>query len=352
MINNNRTIENAYNMLKYLYDELRSKRFKTLDISNIKTIDNLYGLVIARWCASLAKEGLYKEYITRENEELPSPIGQINIQESINKQTRLHGMLICSYDELSEDIYINHVLKGTLQYLLYADNVDKDVKVDIQKTMQLFNGVRYVDIKEVHWKDVKFNNSNMRYKHLLELCQNLVMEHRLEKQLGLDDNRRLYILFKKQLFKYLKIRYGEEDEVNTFEMPYTLESESPFETYLNRAQKMISISTDKKALVILIRIQDEQMKRDTTLQRQRLYELVKYLREYKKNNKIKTAGCIMYINTDKNKLNLDPISINMINDFMIGETIIDIHDQWRFIANKIDDAYKYFIAKEKNKKHT
>lgn len=349
MINNNRSIENAYNMLRYLYDELRSKRFKTLDISNITTLDNLYGLIISRWCASIAKEGLYKEYVVRENEELTSPIGQINVQESINRQSLTRGMLICSFDELSADIYMNHVLKGTLQYLLYDNNIDKDIKVSIQKAMALFNGVGYVDIKTIHWKDIKFNNSNMRYKHLLEVCQTLVNEHRLEKQLGLDDNRRIYILFKKQLFKWYKLRY-EEDTVDTFEMPYTLESESPFETYLNKTQKMIVVKTEKKALVILIRLQDEQMQKDGTLSKQRLNELVGYLREYKKQYKMKVVGTIMYINTDKRKLNLQPITINMVNDYMIGETVIDMHDQWRFIANKLEDVYKYFIAKEKLKK--
>ena len=70
MINNNRTIENAWSMLQYLYDELRTKRFKNIDISNIDTLDNLYALVISMWAASLAKEGLYKEYVTHEDEEM------------------------------------------------------------------------------------------------------------------------------------------------------------------------------------------------------------------------------------------------------------------------------------------
>jgi hypothetical protein len=35
---------------------------------------------------------------------------------------------------------------------------------------------------------------------------------------------------------------------------------------------------------------------------------------------------------------------------MVGETIVDIYDQWRYITNKVDDAYKYFIGKAKNKK--
>ena len=63
MINNNRSIENAWSMLQYLYDELRTKRFNAMDINKAASLDNLYALVISTWCASLAKEGLYKEYV-------------------------------------------------------------------------------------------------------------------------------------------------------------------------------------------------------------------------------------------------------------------------------------------------
>lgn len=349
MINNNRSIENAWSMLKYLYDELRTKRFRAMDISKIETLDNLYALIISTWCASLAKEGLYKEYVTHEDEEMSSPQGQINIQESIARQTQSRGTLICSYDELSEDIYLNHVLKGTLQYLLWDSSIDKSVKTEIQKTMQLFNGVGFVDINFIHWKDIKFNNSNIRYKHLIEICKTLLAERKLEKTVGLDDNRRLYILFKKQLLKYFKIKYGEEDAVDIFEQPYTLDSEPLFETQINREQRMVAIRTETHALIVMIRLQDEQSLEDSTLGRKRLHELVKYLREYKKLFKLKTSGVIVYVNIDKNKLNLQPITVNNVNDYMVGETVVDIHDQWRFITNKIDDAYKYFIQRNKNK---
>lgn len=351
MINNNREIENAWSSLQYLYDELRTKKFKSIDISNIETLDNLYALVLSTWCASIAKEGLYKEYIEHENEELSSPRGQINIQETILRQTMIRGTIVCSYDELSEDNYMNHILKGTLQYFLYNNRIDKEVKDNIQKCMQLFNGVSYTDINYVHWKDIRFNNNTIRYKHLLDLCKTVVNEHKLEKVVGLDDSRRLYILFKKQILKYYKTKYGDEDTVAIFEQPYTLDSESPFELRLQRSQRMVVIKTDEQALVILVRLQDEQMIEDSTLQKQRLYELIKYLRTYKKQYKLKTSGALIYVNTDKKRINLEPINVNNVNDFMVAEQTVDLHDQWRFIANKLDDIYKYFIERSKNKGH-
>lgn len=352
MVNNSRAIENTWNMLKYLYMELRGKRFKTMDITNLETIDELYASLISRWCASLAKEGLYKEYVEVENEEMTAPRGQVNIQESIQKQSNLRGSLICSYDELSEDIYINHILKGTLQYLIYDGKLREEVKHEVEKSMQLFNGVRYVDIKNVQWKQIKFNNNNMRYKNIIEVCRNLLFERDLVKLGELDDGKRMYIIFKKQIFKWFKLTYT-DDTVETFEQSYTMpELEPPFEYKINKTQKLLAIRTEKQALIVCVRLQDELLLEDSSLSRKQINELVKYLREYKKTYKIKVSGCIVYVNIDKRKLNLEPITVNAVNDFMIGETTVDIHDQWKFIANKLEDVYKYFIQREKNKKRS
>lgn len=351
MVNNSRTIENTWEMLKCMYQELRTKRFATLDISQVNNIDDLYALVLVRWCEALAKEGLYKEYVTVENDELTSPKGQINIQESITRQTMSRGTLICSYDELSDNIYLNHILKGTLQYIIFDNNIDNLVKLEAKKMMQMFNGVDYTDITKTHWKTIKYNNSNIRYKHLLDMCKTYVYERDMVKKGLLDDNKRLYIMFKKQLYKWLKINCVQDDDIiEYFEMPFTLDAEQVFERKEFKVQKMIAIRNEDTALVICIRLQDELVLEDSTLTRKHSEELAKYLREYSTEYKVKASGCLMYVNTNKNKLNLQPITVNVIDNFMIGETVIDIHDYNRFIANKIRDCYKYFIARARNKK--
>ena len=351
MLKNRRTIENTWEMLKCLYSELRTKKFSSLDISQIDNIDDLYALVIVRWCTALAKEGLYKEYVTIENEELSSPKGQINLQQSIVMQTMSRGTLICSYDELSEDIYLNHILKGTLQYILFDNKISDLVKLEAKKVMQLYNGVKYIDITRVHWKSIKYNNSNIRYKHLLQMCKTYVYERDMVKKGLLDDKKRLYILFKKQLYKWLKYNCIDEyDILEYFEMPFTLDTEQVFEKKEFKNQKMIAIRTEDTALVICIRLQDELVLEDNRLVRRQSEELVRYLREYAVEHKIKPSGCIMYVNVNKNKLNIQPITVNAIGDYLVGETVVDIHDQYKFISNKIQDCYKYFITRTKSKK--
>lgn len=349
MINNSRTIENVLNMLKYLYSELNTKKFNNLDISDIPDLDNLYALVISHWASAIAKEGLYKEYVEVMNEELTSPKGQINIQQSIVLQTRSRGTLICSYDELSDNIYINHVLKGALQYIVFDEVICKRVKTEAKKALQMFNGIDYVDINHIHWKDIKYTNNNIRYKHLIEVIHSVITERKLVSAGILDDEKRIYLLFKKQLVQWLEKEYGDEDTVSIFEQPFDVDIEPQFEVKINKVQKLVVISTGERALVICIRLQDELVLGDATVGKRHLDVLTRHLREYNRRYKIKPFGCILYVNVDKTKLNMQPITINSVADFMVGEQVVDIHDYWKFIANKVNDCYKYFILRGKNK---
>ena len=133
-------------------------------------------------------------------------------------------------------------------------------------------------------------------------------------------------------------------------MPYTLDSESPFEIYITKTQKLVLIKSEDTAVLVMIRLLDEQMEKDTTIARQRLNEFVRHMREYKKDSKINVKGALIYVNINKNKLNLQPLNVNNVSDYLIGEVIIDVHDQWKFIANKLDDVYLHFIQRVKNQK--
>lgn len=340
-------VENTWQMLRYLYDELRTKRFNNFDISELQNVNELYAAIISRWCESIAREGLYKEYVVIEDEELTSPKGQINIQASISMNTRSRGTLICSYDELSGDIYLNHILKGALLDIVADKSVSSEIKLEAQKTLMLYNGVSFVDINSVKWKTIKFNNDTMRYKNIIDIIHNLTFEKKALANGTLSENDRAYQLFKRQLYKWVKVNFGAEDTVEVFKMPFDPELEPDFELKINKVNKIIVIKTKEKALLLSVKLQTKEMQKDSTLSKRHMEDLVLGLREYAKDNKVKVSGCIIYVNTDKNQINLQPILMNIVNDYPVGIQVVDIHDRWDYIANKINDCYKLFIERSK-----
>ena len=110
-------------------------------MSLVKTIEDVYVITLCNVVNVIARRGLYKEYIRIEDSELISPKGRIDISKSVIKQTRLKGKLICSYDELSDNVLHNRIIKTVLLHMIYNKNVSKEFVYLIQKTLNNFNGL-------------------------------------------------------------------------------------------------------------------------------------------------------------------------------------------------------------------
>lgn len=323
---NNRIIENTYKMLKYLYVEMNSKRFGAVEIDKCNNLLELYALVISNWALSIAKEGLYKEYINIEGEEMTSPIGQIDIQETINRQTKIRGSIVCNYDELNEDIYINQVVKSVL-YEINKEDVNEYVRQYIKKTLQRFNGITVRELKYERLGSIKYTNSNIRYKNLINFCRSTLEENRI----NASDDDRGYIVFKKQLIKYIASMYPDLI-INSFQSEI---DDDIIDKRVLKIDNIIVIRDEEKAILISVRLQDKDVKVDAKDIRNKQEYILRLAKQYYNENKLKTTGAIVYANMDIRKINIEPLTTTVYDGFMIIETVVDVFDHWRYIESKI-----------------
>ena len=323
---NNRVIENTYKMLKYLYVEMNSKRFGAVEIDKCNNLLELYALVISNWALSIAKEGLYKEYINIEGKEMTSPIGQIDIQETINRQTKIRGSIVCNYDELNEDIYINQVVKSVL-YEINKEDVNEYVRQYIKKTLQRFNGITVRELKYERLGSIKYTNSNIRYKNLINFCRSTLEENRI----NASDDDRGYIVFKKQLIKYIASMYPHLI-INSFQSEI---DDDIIDKRVLKIDNIIVIRDEEKAILISVRLQDKDVKVDAKDIRNKHEYILRLAKQYYNENKLKTTGAIVYANMDIRKINIEPLTTTVYDGFMIIETVVDVFDHWRYIESKI-----------------
>jgi mcrBC 5-methylcytosine restriction system component-like protein len=323
---NNRVIENTYKMLKYLYVEMNSKRFGAVEIDKCNNLLELYALVISNWALSIAKEGLYKEYINIEGKEMTSPIGQIDIQETINRQTKIRGSIVCNYDELNDDIYINQVVKSIL-YEINKEDVNEYVRKYIKKTLQRFNGITVRELKYERLGSIKYTNSNIRYKNLINFCRSTLEENRI----NASDEDRGYIVFKKQLIKYIASMYPDLI-INSFQSEI---DDDIIDKRVLKIDNIIVIRDEEKAILISVRLQDKDVKVDAKDIRNKQEYILRLAKQYYNENKLKTTGAIVYANMDIRKINIEPLTTTVYDGFMIIETVVDVFDHWRYIESKI-----------------
>ena len=75
-------IKNIYYMLSYAFQTLNQENYEDVAVESFDEMYDLLAAILARGIGIQLKQGLYREYINRQ-EELPEKRGKINMPETI-----------------------------------------------------------------------------------------------------------------------------------------------------------------------------------------------------------------------------------------------------------------------------
>ncbi len=143
-------IKNIYYMLAYAFQVLRQKNYEDVASEEFEEVQDLFAAILARGIAQQLKQGLYREYITR-NEDLPMLRGKLNLQGTIRSQIQRKKLLSCELDELSVNNVFNRILKTTAQILMRDSNVKQKNKKALKKGLLFFGEVYGIEPAEIRW---------------------------------------------------------------------------------------------------------------------------------------------------------------------------------------------------------
>ena len=129
-------IRNIYFMLSYAFQVLNEQGYKSIETEQFDNVAELCAAILSRGVSMLLKRGLGREYIEK-NESLSAPRGRIEISESIKTRSTLKRQLVCSYDDFSENSYMNRIIKTTMEMLLHADIAKAKITAYSEMTEEL-----------------------------------------------------------------------------------------------------------------------------------------------------------------------------------------------------------------------
>ena len=137
-------IKNIYYMLSYAFQTLNKSEYEDVAVEEFEDMHNLLAAILAKGIGFQLKQGLYREYINRQ-ENLSVMRGKINMPRTIRNRMARKQILTCEFDELSENNLLNQVLKTTVMLLLRHGSVKPEYKDDLKKKMLFFSNVGMVD---------------------------------------------------------------------------------------------------------------------------------------------------------------------------------------------------------------
>ena len=305
-------INNIYHMLSYAFQALNQETYEDVAVESFDEMYNLLAAILSKGIGLQLKQGLYREYISRQ-EELSVMRGKINMPGTIKNRLAHKRVLTCDFDELSENNLLNQILKTTVTLLLRNGKVQAKYKDDLKKKMLYFSNVEIIEPTGIKWSSIRFQRNNQTYRMLVSICQ-LIIEGMLittdsgdYRLASFVDEQRMCRLYEKFILEYYSRHYPELS-VSASQIPWSLDdgigTQSQFDKH--------------------------------TIHSNNLYQIFTYVknRSYQFGEEKNTvSGMLLYAKTEEE---IQPDNVYQMHGSQISVKTLDLNQPFAEIANQMD----------------
>jgi len=339
----NTVIKNIFHMLSYAYQYLQHKNFELIKTEPFETIDDLFAAILAKEMMTQLKHGLSREYII-ENDNLPVLRGKIDINESMKLKIRSDHRLACCYDELSENHYMNQILKSTALYLISSDGVKRENKDALKKSILFFSNVDRLEPSTIKWNNLHYNRANASYRMLMNICKLLLhdllptTEHGGNKWSIFFDENKMSKIYEKFILEYYKKNFPQYrpasrkikwNAIGTVDdLPEMLSDVILFD--IKRKKKLIIDAKFCKEIMQTHRGKD-------SIRSNNLYQIFTYVKNEDKENTGLVDGMLLYAKTEGQE---NPDNSYDLGGNRISVKTLDLNKDFLQIKNQLDSFVK------------
>lgn len=326
-------------MLSYAFKILNEQGYKSIETEQFDNVAELCTAILSKGVSLQLKRGLGREYIEKA-EPLSSLRGRIEISESIKTNSQMKRQLVCSYDEFSENSYMNRIIKTTMELLLRAD-IAKSRKKELRKLLVFFGDVDLLDIHTINWK-IQYNRNNQTYRLLISICY-LVIKGLLQtnsdgttRMMDFLDEQRMSRLYEKFILEYY-IKECPQVKASASQIPWALDD--GIATMLPVMQSDIMLKKDDTVLIIDAKYYSKttQTQYDIhTLHSNNLYQIFTYVKnkDTELGDKPHTvSGMLLYAATDES---VQPNNTYQMSGNKISVRTLDLNCDFSQIRKQLD----------------
>lgn len=346
MKNNNIPIRNIYYMLSYAYQTLNLSEYKQIGTENFENVKELYAEILSIGVPVLIRGGLSKDYISvDENSNVIK--GKIDINSTIKKNALVNKKVAVVYDEFSENILLNQIIKATLVYLSGSMKISKNKRRLFYGLLPYFSEVSDVELDLNLWKNVTYNRQNIRYQFIVDVCrylyEQLLFDESSTSQMmkEVQDEQRLSSLYEKFIYAFFK----RESNYNVSHPQIQWHVDDGITDALPIMQTDLVLQKDNKTLIV-----DAKFYSDNMVARfeggaakhksNNLYQIFTYINNWKKGPDETVAGMLLYAKTTA--LN-QPNHSYQIKGNQIFVVSLDLQQAFSGIKNDLlAYAHRYF----------
>lgn len=352
-------IKNALFMYSYIWDKVDNKDYANLNSEDDFDSSNIFAELFLINIKRILKRGLYKEYITK-NEELNVVKGKIDIISTINNQTLRKGKIYCDHDELEENNLFNQIIKFIAIRLYKSNDISDDNKKRLNKVILYFNQVDYIEIEKQDFKKLTFNKTNFYYFFMMKVCELILSAQMLSESTGKymfydlfnsDDNMNnifelfVYKFYEHELSKKYSVRFQSQLNWNVSGGNTTLLPIMKMDTLIKSTEETIVLDTKYYKDYVSTNFDKK------TLISGNMYQMMAYLNNVNVNNDLR--GILLYpLPFDSSPIN-EVYDVKVVSrekgmvDAKIQFITIDLSQDWRYITCDLLDIVDKSLGDQK-----
>lgn len=296
-------IANIYYMLSYAYRCLQQKSYEEIKTESFENIQDLFAAILAKGITAQLKQGLNREYIERQD-ILTTLRGKMDLLESMRIKMRNGRQLSCRYDEMSENHYMNQILKTAALCLISDKGVKDNNKKALKRAILFFSEVDTLEPSTIDWRSLRYNRNNATYKMMMNICYLILHELLLTTERGKQklavflDEQQMSRLYEKFILEYYKKHFP---QYRPTPKQITWDTEEAM-GFLPIMQSDIMLTNDRKKLIIDAKYYQKSMQtryETDTIRSDHLYQIFTYVKNEAKSHRGLVDGVLLYAKTDE-----------------------------------------------------
>ena len=290
-------------MLTYAFKVLNQRNYEEVETETFDNVYNLFAEILIKGVQKQVKQGLYKKYVDKQ-ENLPTIRGRINIRESMKNKIQKRQLLMCEYDELTEDNIYNQIIKSTMLVLMRESSVAEERKIKLKQLLLHFSKVQAVDLQSIEWRYLKIQRNNQTYQLLLNICYFVIDGLLLTTEKGtfkspMFSDENINLLFERFVFNYYKEEL-QGIKVHAPHIDWHLSEEffNEDSSFLPQMQTDIVLSRDEQKLIIDTKFYSYPLSEHDKLSSGNLYQIFSYVKNEDVNHTGEVSGLLLYAQTE------------------------------------------------------
>ena len=340
-------IRNIYYMLSYAFQVLNPQGYKHVSVEQFDNVLEMLSSVLARGVSIQIKRGIGKGYLERL-EPLCSPRGRFELSESIKTNCLHKKNIVCSYDTFSENIYMNRIIKSTLELLIRTD-ISKSRKKELRRLLVYFSDVSFLDVNHINW-NMHYNRNNRTYQMIVSVCY-MIIKGLLQstaagpkRLIEFLDEQQMHHLYEKFIFEYYR-RHFPQISVSSSEIKWAIDDG---EMYMLPIMKTdIMLTYDDKILIIDAKYysRNTQVRYDRhKIHSHNLYQIFTYVKNKSyqlKDNSHNISGMLLYAQTDDV---IQPNNTYMMSGNKITVKTLDLNCEFSEISSQLNSIVRDYFG--------